>query len=212
MEGPSLEQVQEDEWVSKVAWRIVGASESPLQAPQLTRLIKDTVSKYVPGIGQNRTIQTINRWYETSDGQPKLADDTKDKVDQLVLRGAAQQLLKAEPAPEHATLFWAIGAVNMEAAAETIRASWPPELVDKLLEYAIGALRVLCEESNVIDPSDALGFKVDSGRAYVNPDYEQERVPNPLQNGVAPPQHVPWRGKGYTAPDDDQARSIPQTG
>ena len=93
-----------------------------------------------------------------------------------MLRGAAQQLLKAEPAPEHATLFWAIGAVNMEAAAETIRASWPPELVDMLLEYAIGALRVLCEESNVIDPSDALGFKVDSGRAYVNPDYEQERV------------------------------------
>ena len=176
MEGPSLEQVQEDEWVSKVAWRIVGASESPLQAPQLTRLIKDTVGKYVPGIGQNRTIQTINRWYETSDGQPKLADDTKDRVDQLVLRGTAQQLLKAEPSPEHATLFWAIGAVNMEAAAETIRASWPPELVDKLLEYAIGALRVLCEESNVIDPSDALGFKVDSGRAYVNPDYEQERV------------------------------------
>ena len=77
MEGPSLEQVQEEEWVSKVAWRIVGASESPLQAPQLTRLIRDTVGKYVPSIGQNRTIQTINRWYETSDGQPKLADDTK---------------------------------------------------------------------------------------------------------------------------------------
>ena len=33
MERPSLEQVQEDEWVSKVAWRIVGASESPLKAP-----------------------------------------------------------------------------------------------------------------------------------------------------------------------------------
>ena len=35
---------------------------------------------------------------------------------------------------------------------------------------------MLCEESNVIDPSDALGFKVESGRAYVNPDYKQDRI------------------------------------
>ena len=134
------------------------------------------VSKYVPDNQQNRTIQIINRWYEKRDGGAALAGDTKDKVDQLVLRGIAQQLLKAKPVPEHDTLFWAIGAVNTEVAAETIRASWPPEPVDELLEYTTETLHVLCEESNVLDPSDALGFKVDSGRAYVDPDYKQNRV------------------------------------
>ena len=172
----SLGQVQEEEWVSKVAWRIVGASESPLKGPKPTHLINDAVSKYVPDNEQNRTIEIIDRWYETRDGRPALADDTKDKVEELVLRGAAEQLLKEIPAPEHDTLFWAIGAVTTEATAETIRASWQQELIDRLLEYAIGALQVLCEESNVIDPSDALGFKVDRGKAYVNPEYKQERI------------------------------------
>ena len=132
----SLGPIQEEEWVTKVAWRIVGASESPLKTLNLTRLINNVVSKFVPDNEQKRTMETINRWYETRDGRPVLADDTKDKVDELVLRGAAQQLLKAIPAPEHDTLFWAIGSVNTEAAAETIRASWQPELIDRLLEYA----------------------------------------------------------------------------
>ena len=173
----SLGPIQEEEWVTKVTWRIVGASESPLKTLNLTRLINNVVSKFVPDNEQKQTtMETINRWYETRDGRPVLADDTKDKVDELVLRGAARQLLKAIPAPEHDTLFWAIGSVNTEAAAETIRASWQPELIDRLLEYAIGALQVLCEESNVIDPSDAVGFKVDKGKAYVNPKYQQERM------------------------------------
>ena len=165
-----------DEWAEMVAWRIVGASESPLNGAQLTPLINSVVSKYVPDSNRIRTIEAIHRWYEHRDGRPTLADDTKDKVDQLVLRGAAQHLLTARPALEHDTLFWAVGAVNAEKAAETIRASWSPELVDSLLEYSMDILRVLCEESNVIDPSDALGFKVDSGRAYVSPDYKLDRV------------------------------------
>ena len=172
----SLGQNQEEEWVTKVAWRIVGASESPLKTLNLQRLINNVVDKFVPDNEQKRTLETINRWYETRDGRPVLASDTKDKVDELVLCGAAQQLIKAIPAPEHDTLFWAIGSVNTEAAAEAIRASWQPELIDRLLEYTIGALQVLCQESNVIDPSDALGFKVDRGRAYVNPEYKQERI------------------------------------
>ena len=169
-------QVQEEDWVAKVAWRVVGAIESPLVAPRLSHLISNVVSKYVPDNEQKRTIETINGWYETRDGLPALADHAKDWVDELVLRGAAQQLRKAELVPHQHALFWAIGAVDTETAAETIRASWRQKQIDTLLEYAIGVLQVLCEDSSVIDPSDALGFKVDSGKAYVNPEYKQERI------------------------------------
>ena len=169
-------QVQEEDWVAKVAWRVVGAIESPLVAPSLTHLISNVVSKYVPDNEQKRTIETINEWYETRDGLPALADHAKEEVDELVLRGAAQQLLKAAPVPHQDALFWAIGAVDTETAVETIQASWRQKEIDALLEYAIGVLQVLCEDSNVIDPSDALGFKVDSGKAYVNPEYKQERI------------------------------------
>ena len=172
----SLGQVQEEDWVSKVSWRIVGAIESPLIAPKLVHLISNVVEKYVPHNEQKRTIETINGWYERRDGRPALAAHAKDKVDELILKGAAQELLRAKSVPQHDTLFWAIGAVDTETAAETIQASWCPEQIDALLEHAISTLQVLCEDSNIIDPSDALGFKVDGGKAYVNPEYKQERI------------------------------------
>ena len=159
-----------------VAWHIVGASESPFRSPKLTYLINGVVNKHVPEDDQNRAIEIINRWYETCDGRSSLASDTKEKVDKLVLRGAAQRLLEAQPDPRNDTLFWAIGAVDTEAAAETIQASWCPKQIDALLKYAMGVLERRCEESNVIDPSDALGFKVDNGKVYVNPKYKQERI------------------------------------
>ena len=169
-------QVQDEDWVANVAWRVVGTIESPLVAPRLTNLIRNVVSKYIPDNEQKRTIETIKGWYERRDGLLALADHAKDEVDELVLRGAAQQLRTAEPLPHQHALFWAIGAVDTETAMDTIQASWRQEQIDTLLEYAIGVLRVLCEDSNVIDPSDALGFKVDSGKAHVNPDYKQERI------------------------------------
>jgi hypothetical protein len=169
-------QVQEEDWVAKIAWRVVGAIESPLVAPRLTHLVSNVVNKYVPDNERKQITETINRWYETRDGLPALADHVKDEVDELVLRGAAHQLLKTKPVPHQDALFWAIGAVDPETAEGTIRDSWCQKQIDALLEYAIGVLQVLCEDSNVIDPSDALGFKVDSGKAYVDPDYKQERI------------------------------------
>ena len=58
----SLGQVQEEDWVSKVSWRIVGAIESPLIAPKLVHLISNVVEKYGPHNEQKRTIETINGW------------------------------------------------------------------------------------------------------------------------------------------------------
>ena len=172
----SVGQSREEEWMPMVASHIVGASESPLRSPSLTNLIAGVVSKHVPNGEHSQTIKIVSRWYETRDGRSVLASDIKEKVDELVLRGAAQRLLEAQPDPGHDNLFWAIGSVDTEAAAETIQSSWCPKQIDALLEYATGALQVLCENHNVIDPSDALGFKVDRGRAYVNPEYKQERI------------------------------------
>ena len=71
-------QVQEEDWVAKVAWRVVGAIESPLVVPRLTHLVSNVVSKYVPDNEQKQAIETINGWYETRDGLPALANHAKD--------------------------------------------------------------------------------------------------------------------------------------
>ena len=188
MVGRGQGQVQEEDWVSKVVWRIVGASESPLKAPKLAHLINNVVREYVPNDEQKRTIETINSWYETRDGRPVLTDESRDKVDELVLRGAAQWLLMENPDPNNDTLFWATGAMGTEAAAETILASWDPELIDKLFVYSKGVLRVLCERANVIDVSDAIGFRVEGGRAYVKSDYKQDRVRTLRQTDLGRPE------------------------
>ena len=98
------------------------------------------------------------------------------EVDDLVLRGAAQQLLEGKLDPANETLFWAIGTVDAEAAAETIRAVWCPKQTDALLEYSVGVLQRLCEQENVIDPDEILGYKVDGGRVSVDPAYKRDRV------------------------------------
>ena len=176
MVDPSVGQVQGEEWLPDVAWRIVGTSESPLKSPKLMQLIDGVVSKQVPNSERDGTIGTISRWYETRDGRSVLASDAKDQVDELVLRGAAQLLHKSQPGSNNDTLFWALGAADPETAAEMILASWCSEQIDSLLEYATGVLQVLCENDNVIDPSDAVGYKVESGHVCINPEYKQQRT------------------------------------
>ena len=168
--------MQKEEQISKIAWRVVGTTESPIRKPpDLTKLIDGLARKYVPGSERKRVIETINGWYETRDGRPSLAEGNKGKVHEWVLRGAAQRLLEAKPEQKD-TLFWAMGAVDTEEAVETIRASWRPEQIDKFVEYAISALKVLCEKSDVLDPSRAAGFKADRGKVYADPKYKEERI------------------------------------
>lgn len=168
--------MQEDEQISRIAWRVVGATESPIRrAPDLTKMLDGLARQYVPDGERKRVIETINGWYETRDGRPSLVEDTKDKVHEWVLRGVGQRLLEAQPEQKD-TLFWAMGAVNPEAAAETIRTSWDPEQIDKLAEYAIGTLKVLCEKSDVLDPSRAVGFEAAGGKVYADPKYKEERI------------------------------------
>ena len=105
-----------------------------------------------------------------------LAQDAIHEIDDLVLRGAAQQLLEGKSDPGNETLFWAIGTLDAEAAAETIRGTWCRKQVDALWENSVVVLQRLCERENVIDVDGVLGYKVDGGRASVDPKYKLNRV------------------------------------
>ena len=181
MVGGMPEQAHEERLLIQAAWRVVGAVESPLKNPEFPSLVDGVLGPLfeqdsVAESERRRTRETVYGWYETRDGRPVLAQDSSREVDDLVLRGAAQQLLEGKSNPANETLFWAIGTVDAEAAAETIRAVWRPKQVDALWENSVAVLQRLCERENVIDLDRILGYKVDGGRASVDPEYEQDRV------------------------------------
>ena len=181
MVGRRPEQVQEEGWLIQAAWRVVGAVESPLRNPELSSLVDGVLGSLfeqasVSGSERRRVREAVFGWYETRDGRPVLAQDARGKLDDLILRGAAQHLLKGELDPANETLFWAIGTVDAEAAAETIRGAWCPRQVDALWENSVAVLQRLCERENVVDPRRILGHKVDGGRVSVAPEYERDRV------------------------------------
>lgn len=175
------EHAHDERLLVQAAWRVVGAVESPLKNPELSSLVDGVLG---PLFGQGpvaeserrRVRETVSGWYETRDGRPALAQDAIHEVDDLVLRGAAQQLLEGKSGPPNEALFWAIGSLDAEAAAETIRVTWRPKQVDALWENSVVVLQRLCERENVINPDEILGYKVDGGRVSVDPEYKRDRV------------------------------------
>ena len=181
MVGGRPEQAHDERLLVQAAWRVVGAVESPLKNPELSSLVdgvlgplfeRDAIAESV----RRRVKETVSGWYETRDGRPVLAQDAIHEIDELVLRGAAQQLLEGKSHSGNGTLFWAIGTLDAEVAAETIRATWCRKQVDALWENSVVVLQRLCERENVIDPDKILGYKVDGGRVSVDPEYKRNRV------------------------------------
>ena len=175
------EQTQEEELLVQAAWRVVGAVESPLRKPVLSSVVDGVLGLLfeqgsVAESERRRVRGIVHGWYETLDGRPALAQDAMREVDDLVLRGVAQQLLEGKSSPANEALFWAIGTVDAEVAAEVIQAVWRPEQVDALWENSVAVLQRLCERENVIDLDNILGYKVDGGRASVDPEYKRDRV------------------------------------
>ncbi len=181
MVGRRSEQAREEGLLVQAAWRVVGAVESPLRTPELSSLVDGVLGSLfgqasVTGSARRRVREAVFGWCETRDGRVVLAEDARGELDDLILRGAAQHLLEGASDPSNETLFWAIGTVDAEAAAEIIRGVWCPRQVDALWEYCVGVLRRLCEGENVLDPGRILGHRVDGGRVSVDPDYERDRV------------------------------------
>ena len=175
------EQAQEDGLLVQAAWRVVGAVESPLKKPELSSVVDGVLGPLfeqgsVAGSERRRVGGIVHGWYETRDGRPALAEDARREVDDLVLRGAAQQLLEGNSSRANEALFWAIGTVDAEVAEEIIQAVWRPEQIDALWENSVAVLQRLCERENVIDPDKTLGYKVDGGRVSVDPEYKRDRV------------------------------------
>ena len=181
MVGRRPEQVQEEGLLVQAAWRVVGAVESPLKKPELSSVVDGVLGPLfeqgsVAGSERRRVRGIVHGWYETRDGRPALAQDARREVDELVLLGAAQQLVEGKSDPANEALFWAIGTVDAEVAAEIIQAVWRPEQVDALWKNSVAVLQRLCERENVIDLDKTLGYKVDGGRASVDPEYKRDRV------------------------------------
>ena len=134
MVGRGPEQALEEGWLVQAAWRVVGAVESPLRNPELSNLVDGVLRSLfeqasLSGIERRRVREAVLAWYETHDGRPVLAQDARGELDDLILRGAAQHLLEGESDPANETLFWAIGTVDVETAAEIIRSVWCPKQV-----------------------------------------------------------------------------------
>ncbi len=181
MVGRRPEESQDDGWLVQAAWRVVGAVESPLRSPELSSLVDGVLGSLFERASasqseRRRVREVVFGWFETRDGRPVLAGDVKGELDDLILRGALQHLLERESDPTNETLFWAIGTVDAEAAAEIIRGGWCPELIDALWEHSVGVLQLLCERENVVDPGNILGHRVDGGRVSVDLEYERDRV------------------------------------
>ena len=181
MVGGRPEHAHEERLLVQAAWRVVGTVESPLKNPELLSLVDGVLGPLfeqgsVAESERRRVRETVYGWYETRDGRPVLAQDARREIDDLVLRGAAQQLLEEKSDPGNETLFWAIGTVDAEAAAETIRAAWCSKQIDALWENSVVVLQRLCERENVVDPDRILGYKVDGGRVSVDPEYEWDRI------------------------------------
>ena len=175
------EQAQEEGLLIQAAWRIVGAVASPLKNPELSSVVDGVMGPLfeqgsVAETERRRVREIVHGWYETRDGRPALAQDTRREVDDLVLRGAAQQLLEGKSNPANEALFWAMGTVDAEVAAKVIQAVWRPNQVDALWENSVAVLQRLCERENVVDLDKMLGYKVDGGRASVDPEYKRDRV------------------------------------
>ena len=181
MVGGRPEQAHEERLLIQAAWRVVGAAESPLKHPELSSLVEGVLGPLfeqgsVAESERRRVRETVYGWYETHDGRPVLAQDARHEVDDLVLGGVAQQLLEGKSDLANETLFWAIGTLDAETAAETIRAAWHPKQIDALWENSVVVLQRLCERENVVDPDRILGYKVDGGRVSVDPEYERDRI------------------------------------
>ena len=174
---------QSQEWglLVKAAWRVVGAVESPRSRPDLELLVDgvlDRVSQQEPVSMAVRcqVRDTLYGWFQVRDGRPALAQDARGEVDEMLLPGIAQQMMKRKPPQTNETLFWAIGTLHVEAAAETVLASWSPNQIDSLLDYSICVLRQLSEQESVINPERMLGHTVERGRVSIDPAYRTDRV------------------------------------
>ncbi len=175
------EQAHEERLLVQAAWRVVGAVESPLKNPDLSSLVDGVLGPLferdsVAEIERRRVRETVYGWYETRDGRPVLAEDAGQEIDDLILRGVAQQLLQGKSGTANETLFWAIGTVDAETAAEKIPAVWYLKQVDALWENSVEVLQRLCERENAIDPDEILGYKLDGGRVSVDPEYYRDRI------------------------------------
>ncbi len=135
-----------------VVWRIFGESESPLREdePPRTRrssyeLIEPIIKEHVSSNDPDRVIREIHGWFESHGDRRWLKSEMCEPVAVLILEGIG--------ADRSDTAIWAVGSIEADLAASSIRSHWSPEAIDSFVEAALKTLEKLCDRDEVLDAS-----------------------------------------------------------
>ena len=128
-----------------VIWRIFGAGESPLTRRSTYELSEPIIKHHVSPTNQDRSIAEIRGWFESHGNRRWLKSEMCEPVAVLILEGIG--------ADRSDTAIWAVGSIEADLAASSIRSHWPHEAIDSFVEAALKTLEKLCDRDEVLDAS-----------------------------------------------------------
>ena len=143
-----------------VIWRIFGAGESPLTRRSTYELSEPIIKHHVSPTNQDRSIAEIRGWFESHGNRRWLKSEMREPVAALILEGIE--------ADRSDTAIWAVGSIEADLAASSIRSHWPPEEINSFVEAALKTLEKLCDRDEVLDASRLM--RLDSTSAKMQKD------------------------------------------
>ena len=157
-------------------WRIFGAGESPLTQMTSCNLVESVINKRVSPPFRRQSKDEILAWFETDGEHRSLKSEMYEPVADMILRGLYDALSSRGGFGEGATAFWAIGFIEPDIAAPTIRRVWTADAIDCFTEYAIKTLERLCREDSVLDANKLMSLDAPKARASLMPVENREML------------------------------------
>ena len=149
--------------VKRVAWRIFGEGESPLNGRSSYDLIRSIVEHHVAVADRNMVIREIQGWFESHGKRHWLRSEIQERVAEVILDGIG-------PAYESETAVWAVGSMNAGLAASMIRSNWPASAIKGFVHSTLGTLKTACDRNKVLDASRGFGLGLDSTSGEISAD------------------------------------------
>ena len=98
------------------------------------------------------------------------------RVAVLILDGARDTVSYPNEIAGQDTLFWAIGSIDPDTAAQIIRSVWSPHKIEAFAEYALDILRSLSEDGNVLDANRVVRIDSDKVKASIKEVVRKDRL------------------------------------
>ena len=133
-----------------VIWQIFGEGESPLKKKSTFDLIIPIVKKHTCSTDQDWAISEIRGWFESHGDHKCLKYDKNKPVAIMILEGIRNE--RGE------TAIWAVGSIEADLAARTIRSLWSVAEIDSFVECTLKTLEKLCDRDQVLDAGRMAGF------------------------------------------------------